>query len=97
MRQATLVWSIWQRLLKPFASAFTRPSYRRLVEWVTALALNVEEHTITQSVTAIERLDDWKAMESFAEYAVWKPDALTRTLAQLIDQAPGRVWHGYRI
>ena len=45
MRQATLVWSLWQQLLKPFASAFTRPSYRRLVEWVTALALNVEEHT----------------------------------------------------
>ena len=86
MRQATLVWSIWQRLLNPFASAFTRPSHRRFVEWVTALALNVEEHTITQSVTAIERLDDWKAMESFAEYAVWKPDSLTRTLSTLIGQ-----------
>ena len=94
MRQATLVWTIWQRLLKPFASAFTRPSYRRLVEWVTALALNVEEHTITQSVTAIERLDDWKAMESFAEYAVWRPDFLTRTPSQHIDNHPCRVRHG---
>ena len=71
MRQATLVWATWQRLLKPFASAFTKPSYRRFVEWITALVLNVEEHTITQSVTAIERLGDWKAMESFAEYAAW--------------------------
>jgi hypothetical protein len=77
MRQATLVWSLWLRLLKPFASAFTRPSHRRFVEWVTALVLNVEEHTITQSVTAIERLADWKALESFAEYAVWKPEILT--------------------
>ena len=74
MRQATLVWSLWQRLLQPFASAFTRPGHRRFVEWVTALALNVEEHTITQSVTAIERVADWKALESFAEYAVWKPE-----------------------
>jgi hypothetical protein len=94
---ATLVWSTWQRLLKPFASAFTRPSYRRFVEWVTALVLNVEEHTITQSVTAIDRLGDWKAMESFAEYAAWKPNALTRTLNRLVDEAPGRTWHGYRI
>ena len=40
-----------KRLLQPFAWAFTRPGYRRFAEWVTALALNVEEHTITQSVT----------------------------------------------
>src|SRR3954470_17423695 len=88
MRQATLVWSLWQRLLQPFASAFTRPGHRRFVEWVTALALNVEEHTITQSVTAIERLADWKALESFAEYGAWNPDALTRILARRIDRAP---------
>jgi hypothetical protein len=97
MRQATLVWSLWLRLLKPFASAFTRPSHRRFVEWVTALALNVEEHTITQSVVAIERLADWKALESFAEYAAWKPEDLASNLSKLIDEAPGRAWHGYRI
>ena len=27
------------------------------------MALNVEEHTITQSVLAIERPADWKALE----------------------------------
>src|SRR3954469_4027912 len=97
MSHATLLWSIWQALLKPFASAFTRPGHRRFVEWVTALALNVEEHTITQSVTAIERIDDWKAMDSCTEYAAWKPGSLTRTLSQLIDKEPGRIWHGYRI
>ena len=97
MRQPTHLWSLWQQLLLPFASAFTRPGFRRFVEWVTALVLNSEEHTITQSVTAIERVADWKALESFAEYGVWKTQALTRTLSQLIDQANGRVWHGYRI
>src|SRR4051795_8734965 len=97
MRQATLVWSLWQRLLQPFASAFTRPGHRRFVEWVTALALNVEEHTITQSVLAIERTADWKALESFAEYGAWQADAVTSILTRLIDDAPGRTWHGYRV
>jgi hypothetical protein len=97
MPQATLLWSLWQRLLRPFASAFTRPGHRRFVEWVTALALNVEEHTITQSVTAIERTADWKAMESFAEYGAWKADAVPIRLADLIKDAPGRAWHGFRV
>ena len=61
------------------------------------MVLNVEEHTITQSVVAIERVDDWKALESFAEYGAWRPDALTRTLTRLIDGAPGRAWHGFRV
>jgi len=97
MRQATLLWSLWQRLLRPFASAFTRPGHRRFVEWVTALVLNVEEHTITQSVTAIERLGDWKAMESFAEYGAWRADAVTCILSRLIEDAPGRTWHGFHV
>lgn len=97
MRQATLVWSTWQALLGHFAWAFTRPGYRRFVEWVTALALNVEEHTITQSVTAIERMADWKAMESFAEYGAWRAEFLTRSLARLVEEAPGRLWYGYHV
>lgn len=97
MRQATLVWTTWQALLGHFAWAFTRPGYRRFVEWVTALALNVEEHTITQSVTAIERMADWKAMESFAEYGAWRTEFLTRSLARLVEEAPGRLWHGYHV
>src|SRR3954452_21210187 len=97
MRQAILLWSVWQRLLKPFSSAFTRPGYRRFVEWVTALALNVEEHTITQSVLAIERTADWKAMETFAEYGAWRAEYVTRSLTRLIERAPGRTWHGYHV
>ena len=34
------------------------------------MAINGEEHTITQSVLALERPADWKALESFAEYAL---------------------------
>jgi hypothetical protein len=97
MRQATLVWTTWQALLQQFAWAFTRPGHRRFVEWVTALALNVEEHTITQSVVAIERTADWKAMESFAEYGAWRPDYVTSSLTRLVEEAPGRTWHGYRV
>ena len=71
-----------------FAWAFTRPGYRRFAEWVTALALNVEEHTITQSVLAIERPADWKAMESFAEYGAWHADYVTRSLTRLVETGP---------
>ena len=97
MRQATRVWTTWQALLGHFAWAFTRPGYRRFVEWVTALALNVEEHTITQSVTAIERMADWKALETFAEYGAWRAEFLTRSLARLVEEAPGRLWYGYHV
>ena len=97
MTDATLLWSIWQALLQPFAWAFTRPGHRRFAEWVTALALNVEEHTITQSVLALERPADWRAMERFAEYGAWNADAVTRNLTRLIEQAPGRTWHGYHV
>ena len=72
MSHATLLWSVWQDLLGSFAWAFTRRGFRRFAEWITALALNVEEHTITQSVLALDRPADWKALESFAEYGAWR-------------------------
>jgi hypothetical protein len=97
MRQATLVWSLWQSLLSSFAAVFTRRGYRRFVEWITALVLNVEEHTITQSVVAIERTADWKALESFAEYGAWHTAGVTTALTRLAEQAPGRLWHGYHV
>jgi hypothetical protein len=97
MRQATFVWSLWQSLLDPFLKAFTRPGHRRFVEWITALALNVEDHTVTQSAVAIERTADWKALESFAEYGAWHSERVTSALSGLIEQAPGRLWYGYRV
>lgn len=98
MSYATTLWATWLELLRPFAWArFTRPGFRRFVEWITALALNVEEHTVTQSVTAIERLADWRALERLAEYGAWDPAAVTRALARLVEAAPGRLWHGYHV
>jgi hypothetical protein len=84
-------------LLSSFAWAFTRRGYRRFVEWITALALNVEEHTVTQSVVAIERVADWKALESFAEYGAWRADDVTTALTRLVEEAPGRTWYGYHV
>lgn len=39
----------------------------------------------------------WKALESFVEYGCWEQPWVEYTLAQLIEDAPGRCWHGYRI
>jgi hypothetical protein len=97
MTHATLVWSLWQALLSAFAWAFTARGYRRFVEWITAMAINVEEHTVTQSVLALERPADWKALESFAEYGAWHPEKVTRSLTRLIETAPGRIWYGFHV
>ena len=98
MSHAKLFWTIWQALLRPFAWAhFTRLGYRRFFEWITALALNVEEHTITQSVLAIERPADWKALEHFAETGAWDTDAVAAVLTRRVETAPGRIWHGYHV
>src|SRR5208337_2084654 len=56
---------------------FSRRGYLRFAEWMTAMATNVEEHTITQSVLALQRPFDWKAMESFAEYSTWRTNRVT--------------------
>ena len=67
------LWSLWQAILLSFAFGFTRRGRQRFVQWVTGLALNVEEHTITQSLVGLGRVRDWKALEAFAEYGSWKP------------------------
>src|SRR5881227_258447 len=69
--QAICLWPLWQAILVPIAVGFTRRGQQRFVEWVTGLALNVEEHTITQSLIGLGRVPDWKALESFAEYGRW--------------------------
>ncbi len=97
MTHATLVWSIWKDLLASFQWAFHKRGFPRFAEWITALALCVEEHTITQSVLAIDRPADWKALESLAEYGAWSTSYVTTTLTYLIDGVPNRLWHGYRV
>ena len=92
--QATLLWSLWQALLAPFAPAFTPGGFRSFAVWATGLALNVEEHTITQSLVGLDRAGDWKALETFAEYGHWDERLLQWGLAWGVDPAPGRLWHG---
>jgi hypothetical protein len=91
------LWSLWQATLAPYADCFTRPGYRRFVEWITGLALNVEEHTITQSLVGLDRPQDWKALEAFAEYGAWHEPQLEQLTAQLLEDAPGRLWYGFHV
>src|SRR3954468_22748127 len=95
--QATQLWNHWQDLLEPCAEAFTYPGFQRFTEWLTGLVLNVEEHTITQSLVGLDRTGDWKALESFAEYGYWDQQTLERVPAQLLEEAPQRLWYGYRV
>jgi len=81
-------------VLQRFAWGFSRRGYLRFAEWMTAMATNVEEHTVTQSVLALQRPFDWKAMESFAEYSTWHTNRVTRGPVNLVETASGRLWHG---
>jgi hypothetical protein len=94
---AKRLWNLWQDLLLQFPLAFTAPGQRRFAEWVTGLALNVEEHTITQSLIGLDRPQDWKALETFAEVGHWNSNCLAYHLARLVETAPGRLWHGYHV
>jgi hypothetical protein len=91
------LWSLWQAILLSLAAGFTRRGQQRFVQWVTGLALNVEEHTITQSLIGIERVGDWKALEAFAEYGSWSLPYLQWALARRIGRLPEGTWYGYHV
>ena len=95
--KATWLWPLWQAIVLSLAWGFTRRGKQRFVQWVTGLALNVEEHTITQSLVALDRAHDWKALESFAEYGSWNLPCLQWGVARRLDRLPNRAWHGYRV
>jgi DDE superfamily endonuclease len=95
--QAKPVWSLWQELALRAAAGFTEPGRRRFVEWVTGLALNDEEHTITQSLLGLGRAHDWKALETFAETGAWDQRFLAWTTTRLLDTLPDRRWFGYHV
>jgi hypothetical protein len=86
VRQATQLWSHWQALLEPCADAFSSWGFQRFTEWLTGLALTVEEHTITPSLVALGRPQDGKALESFTETGAWDQEALERATARLLDE-----------
>ena len=83
--KATWLWPLWQAIVLSMALGFTRRGKQRFVQWVTGLALNVEEHTITQSLVGLDRADDWKALESFAEYGSWNLPFLQWGVARRLD------------
>src|SRR3954447_25419838 len=93
--KATRLWSLWQSLVVSCALGFTRVGQARFVEWVTGIALNVEEHTITQSLVGLDAAWDWKALESFAEYGSWCLTLLQRATARLAAPAAEQLFFGY--
>src|SRR5439155_739712 len=89
--EAIGLWLLWQAALAPYAACFhDARGFRRFVEWITGLALNVEEHTITQSLVGLDRERDWKALEAFAEYAAFNTRALECVTARVLEAAPGK-------
>ena len=95
--KSSWLWSLWQAILLSLAAGFTRRGQQRFVQWVTGLALKVEEHTITQSLIGIERVGDWKALEAFAEYGSWNLRATQWALARRIGRLPDCTWYGYHV
>jgi hypothetical protein len=94
---AIRLWVLWQALVLEVAAGFTRPGRRRFVEWVTGLALNVEEHTITQSLVGLGRTDDGKALEEFAEYGHWNVPLLEWSLVWTIQRQRDSRWYGFQV
>src|SRR4051812_45736479 len=95
--KATWLWPLWQAIVLSMTWGFTQRGKQRFVQWVTGLALNAEEHTITQSLIALDRVQDWKALESFAEYGSWNRPVLHWGVARRLDRLPNRTWHGYSV
>ena len=60
MEDGKQLWSIWQRLLTWFGAAFTRPGWVRFAQWVSGTVLCDEQHTITQEVTSLNLIDQWR-------------------------------------
>src|SRR4051812_32897020 len=95
--KATRLWALWQAILLSVSLGFSPRGKQRFVQWVTGLALNAEEHTVTQSLVGLDRPQDWKALEAFAEYGGWHLRLLQYDLARRLDRLPQRLWHGYRV
>jgi hypothetical protein len=95
--QAIFVWTLWQELVLRAAAGFTEPGQRRFVEWITGLALNDEEHTITQSLLGLDRPQDWKALETFVETGAWDQRFLAWTTTGLLKTLPNQDWFGYHV
>jgi hypothetical protein len=93
----TCLWKLWQAILLSVACGFSRRGEQLFVQWATGLALNVEEHTITQSLVGLDRPQDWKSLESFAEYGRFDLRRLCTSLAGQLGSLPDSTWHGFHV
>jgi hypothetical protein len=80
------LWSIWQRLLAWFDVVFTRPGWVRFAQWVSGTVLCDEQHTITQEVTSLGLIDQWRNWEHFAEYGAIDERAVEEATMRLVEQ-----------
>jgi Transposase DDE domain len=94
---ATRLWLIWQAMLLPMAFGMSRRGKQRFVEWATGLALNVEEHTITQSLICLNRPQDWRNLETFAEYGSFNQRYVQMGMAEQVDAVFFRLWFDYHV
>lgn len=96
MDDAKALWDVWQSLLEPFQSQFTRGGWVRFVQWVTGMVLANEEHTITQLLTASGLEHRWRVIEHFAEYGSWDRQAVERQLLRTVNERLPRRCGRYR-
>lgn len=85
MDDSKQLWSIWQRLLSWFSGAFTRPGWVRFAQWVTGTVLCDEQHTITQEVTCVGLIPQWRNLEHLAEYGAFDERAVETELMGLVE------------
>ena len=86
MDDSKQVWSIWQRLLTWFGPVFTRPGWVRFAQWISGTVLCDEQHTITQEVTSLDMIDQWRNWEHFAEYGAFDQRAVETMTMRLVEQ-----------
>jgi hypothetical protein len=96
MDDARELWSIWQSLLENYNWLFRRGSWVRFVQWVTALVLCDEEHTITQALTSIGLESRWRVLEHLAEYGLWDREMVERQTIRVVEQEQMHRWKRYR-
>jgi DDE superfamily endonuclease len=89
------LWSIWQRLLMWFDAIFTRPGWVRFVQWMSGTVLCDEQHTITQEVTSLGLMDQWRNWENFAEYGAIDERAVEEMTMRLVEQEHPCRFGGY--
>jgi len=79
-------WAIWQRLLAWFDAVLTRPGWVRFAQWVSGTVPCDEQHTITQEVTSLNLIGQWRNWEHFAEYGAIAARAVEQATMKLVEK-----------